>query len=215
MNIDLDKKKGKLIVVFGIDGSGKTTLMSKLKEYYPDNGTIVFYPCIKKAKFVKEIRDAKNSMHYLKDSFSKAFSGIAHINDIVYNVLNFIEPLLNSNVNVVLDRYSICSRVFLESGAPEDYFVMSKMMSCLPVPDLGIYLDITVEEAMSRIVKRAESNGKPISRHDNIDALINLKKLYSKIMREEEYKIVTVDANNDSEYVLRESIKAINELLQK
>ena len=103
--------KGKLIFLFGIDGSGKSTILQMLKDSKLDN--IICTSCLTSAIFEEELYEAERKLHFSrKDIFSKEFKHVLHIGSVIYKMYNEILPFLNDGHNIILDRYVICKNVF-------------------------------------------------------------------------------------------------------
>ena len=98
--------KGKLIILFGIDGSGKSTILNMLKSSGLNN--TVCTSCLTNAIFEEELYRAERILNFSRaDVFSHEFKHVLHIGSVIYNVFNEVLPLLNSGTNVILDRYTI------------------------------------------------------------------------------------------------------------
>ena len=145
--------RGKIIFLFGIDGSGKSTILKMLENNKLNN--TVYTSCLTNAIFEEELYQAERELHFSRqDFFSREFKHMLHIGSVIYNMFNMIEPLLNEGKNVVLDRYVICIKLFTNLFLDPSYNCLSKALECLPTPDLGIYFDVDINTAYQRIQER-------------------------------------------------------------
>ena len=140
---------GKLIFLFGIDGSGKSTILKMLEDSGLNN--TIYTSCLRNAIFEEELYQAESKLHFSReDFFSHEFKHVLHIGSVIYNMFNIVLPLLDSGKNVILDRYAICIKLFTELFLEPSCNCLSKSLDCLPVPDLGIYFDVDIDIAIQR-----------------------------------------------------------------
>lgn len=203
--------RGKLIVLFGIDGSGKTTILKMLENSGLYN--TIYTSCLKNAIFEEELYRAESKLHFSRgDFFSHEFKHVLHIGSVIYNMFNIVLPILDSGKNVILDRYVICIKLFTELFLEPSCNCLSKSLDCLPIPDLGIYFDVDIDIAIQRIQKRNDRTG--VLRHysESKESLIMKRKGYENIIPNEEYTILKVDANQNIDKVYSSVIKILNEV---
>lgn len=201
---------GKLIILFGIDGSGKSTILNMLENSRLDN--TVCTSCLANAVFEEELYRAEKKLHFSrKDYFSREFKHVLHIGSVIYKMFDTILPILNSGKNVILDRYSICIKLFGNLFLDPSYNCLSKALDCLPTPDLGIYFDVNVDTATQRIQKRSKKTGIVPHYSESKESLIMKKNEYETVIPSENYPIVRVDANQSIDKVYSSVIKILNE----
>lgn len=201
---------GKLIILFGIDGSGKSTILNMLENSGLDN--TVCTSCLANAVFEDELYRAEKKLHFSrKDYFSREFKHVLHIGSVIYKMFDTILPILNSGKNVILDRYSICIKLFGNLFLDPSYNCLSKALDCLPTPDLGIYFDVNVDTATQRIQKRSKKDGIVPHYSESKESLIMKKNEYETVIPSENYPIVRVDANQSIDKVYSSVIKILNE----
>jgi len=146
------EQRGKFIALEGIDGSGTTTqsklLTDKLKALdfeviltaEPSDGSIG-----------KVIRDVlKGNIKTPADALALLFAA-----DRVEHYDNLIRPTLEKGSWVVSDRYLMSSIVYQSINSDSDWvrFINNRVS----VPDINILLDLSVDEALSRLEKRGNS----------------------------------------------------------
>lgn len=202
--------RGKLIIVFGIDGSGKSTILEMLKNSGLDN--TVCTSCLTNAVFEEELYLAESKLHFSRgDFFSHEFKHVLHISSVIYKTFNEILPLLNHGKNVILDRYVICIKLFTELFLDPSYNCLSKALDCLPTPDLGIYFDTNIDTASQRIQERSKRTGEPSHYSESREALKKKKAGYETMIPDEKYPVLRVNANLDINTVYDSTLKIINE----
>lgn len=188
--------RGKLIVIFGIDGSGKSTILRMLEQNKFEN--TIYTSCLKKTVFEEELYYAESKFNFSRrDMFSREFKHALHIDSVIYNVFNKILPLLDSGNNVILDRYSICINLFTELFLEPSYRCLSKALECLPTPNWGIYFDTNIDVALQRIYKRSGIAGVPIHYSESKESLKKKKAGYEAMIPHEGYPIFKINANQD------------------
>lgn len=138
-----------LIVLIGIDGSGKTTVAEATLEAARRAGT--------DALFLRNYA-GRRVMSLLGDRLGRRLPPRAA--DLVetalrtVNVLNSHRRARNFRGLVVMDRHLQCQLALRERyGLPRGRF-LPWLLRTLPAPDLVIYLDIDPDEAHARILAR-------------------------------------------------------------
>ena len=204
--------RGKIIFLFGIDGSGKSTILKMLENNKLNN--TVYTSCLTNAIFEEELYQAERELHFSRqDFFSREFKHMLHIGSVIYNMFNMIEPLLNEGKNVVLDRYVICIKLFTNLFLDPSYNCLSKALECLPTPDLGIYFDVDINTAYQRIQERNNRAGILSHYSESNDALKRKKVGYETMIPNENYTILKVDANKELDIVYSSVFKILNNVM--
>lgn len=203
--------QGKLICLYGIDGSGKSTILEMLNNSKLKN--TVCTSCLKKAIFEEELYQAEKKLHFHRqDVFSHEFKHVLHIGSVIYRMYNEILPFLDAGKNVILDRYIICVKVFTELFLRPSYNCLSKALECLPNPDIGIYLNVDIDTAFARIQQRSLKTGVPPHYSESKQALILKQTKYEEIIPSESYPVIKVNANQDINMVYSTVLKLLNQL---
>ncbi|MBX4209181.1 dTMP kinase [Candidatus Parcubacteria bacterium] len=154
-------KRGKFIVIEGCEGSGKSTVIERLKEKYPD------------ALFTREIGGtefAEKGPRYLvlTSPFSKDLNGYEQVTQAFsgrsHHLRKVVEPALTEGRNVFCDRFDASSWAYQIFGMECHHLFGlfdSLRASLVPqiVPDLYIILDISPEEGMKRVAARKAETG--------------------------------------------------------
>ncbi len=105
--------RGKLICLFGIDGSGKSSLLEILNKSKLEN--TICTSCIKMLSLKKNYIKRKKLFNFIEMIFflmnlSMYFILVA----LFFRMYNEILPILDTGKNVILDRYVLCIKLFTE-----------------------------------------------------------------------------------------------------
>ena len=146
--------KGRLIVFEGIDGAGKTTQIELLTEHLQQKGRRVY-------RTAEPTESATGGL--LRDALggvSKRSPGemaaLFVLDRVFHNVnpVNGFNKMTSDGVDVICDRYYYSSLAYQGSETDFDW-VYHMNLDCPEIrsPDLCIFLDLTPEQSMERILK--------------------------------------------------------------
>jgi dTMP kinase len=139
---------GKLIVVEGIDGSGKSTQVHLLDKWLRSLGLKVFFTEWNSSDVVKEITSkGKRKALLTPTTFS-----LLHATDFADRYERNISPLLEAGYFVVADRYvyTAFARDVVRGCTPA---WVRKVYSFAVVPDVTFYFQVPPAVAMDRILE--------------------------------------------------------------
>lgn len=142
-----DKLKGKLIVVEGIDGSGKSTQLHLLDQWLRHLGLLVFNTEWNSSEVVKEITSkGKRKALLTPTTFS-----LLHATDFCDRYERNVLPLLRAGYFVLADRYvyTAYARDVVRGCNPR---WVRKIYSFAAKPDAAFYYHVPVEVAVKRIL---------------------------------------------------------------
>jgi len=186
----MTKKRGKLIVIEGGVGSGKTTQLAILKknlkkgwEFYREPGS---------TEFGEKVRDAVQGLHnYEVDEYAAMFGYSAARANLIRGV---IAPRLKKGINIVLDRYWFSTYAYQGSNGASKKIIklVSKIATGNLKPDLVIFYDLDPKIGMARKNGRKDSDRYDIKKLDFHRKVrknyLALRKLYPDIWK-------TIDAS--------------------
>ena len=202
---------GKLVVVMGIDGSGKTTLINNIKQCSENIPRIKPMSIFKDSVFTRELEQvAELNGKTRREMYSPILRSIVWRNDLINNTLLKVVPELENGNIVILDRYYLCNKIY-SNFDEQNLSHMDKLFEILPKPDLGLYLDVKVDIALDRIEKRGLKKS-PYETKENLNKLQNK---YLEHIVQEQYPILKIDANLSEKEVLRIALDKIFEILYK
>jgi dTMP kinase len=139
--------KGRLIVVEGIDGSGKSTQLHLLDKWLRHLGLMVFNTEWNSSEVVKEITSKGKKKALLTPT---TFS-LLHATDFADRYERNVYPLLRAGYFVLADRYiyTAYARDTVRGCNPR---WVRKIYSFATVPDITFYYHVPVEVAVRRIL---------------------------------------------------------------
>jgi dTMP kinase len=140
--------RGKLIVVEGIDGSGKSTQLHLLDKWLRSLGLNVFFTEWNSSDVVKEITSKGKKKALLTPT---TFS-LLHATDFADRYERNIAPLLEAGYFVLSDRYiyTALARDVVRGCTPA---WVRKVYSFADVPDVAFYFRVPPEVAMDRLLE--------------------------------------------------------------
>jgi dTMP kinase len=138
--------KGKLIVVEGIDGSGKSTQIDLLYKWLQSQGYSVYFSEWNSSALVKSTtKAAKKQKTFTPTTFS-----ILHCTDFADRWENSIYPLLKAGVIVLADRYAFTAFARDVARGVDPEWVRN-MYSFAIMPDAALYFRVPLDIAVERI----------------------------------------------------------------
>ena len=139
---------GKLIIVEGIDGSGKSTQIRLLEKWLRYIGIPVFFTEWNSSEQIKEII----SIGKKKNLLTPTTFSLLHATDFAGRYERNIFPLLRANYVVLADRYiyTAFARDVVRGCSPE---WVRNVYSLAVKPDIAFYFKVPVEVSFDRIVK--------------------------------------------------------------
>jgi dTMP kinase len=138
---------GKLIVVEGTDGAGRTTQINLLRGWLEERGHAVLDTGMTRSELAGEgIRRAKEG-----NNLGRVTQSLFYATDFVDRLENEIVPALRAGFVVLTDRYiySLMARAIVRGMDPT---WIRSIYSVALVPDAVIYLRIGVDELIPRVI---------------------------------------------------------------
>jgi len=137
---------GKLIVVEGIDGSGKSTQIDLIYKWLSEKGKSVYFSEWNSSPLVKSTtKEGKKSKAFTPTTFS-----LIQAADFADRWENEILPMLKAGVIVLADRYAFTGFARdVARGVDPDW--VRNLYSFAYMPDLVLYFKVPLEVAVERI----------------------------------------------------------------
>lgn len=144
-NVDLNRLAGKLIVVEGADGSGRSTQIARLRDWLEGCGHATVQVGLKRSTLVSEELDKAQTGNILSHTTLSLF----YATDFADQLENIILPALKSGFMVLADRYiyTLMARDLVR-GMDEAW--LKNVYSIAVVPDAVFYLNVSPEQLVQR-----------------------------------------------------------------
>lgn len=203
-------KKGKFIVIEGIDGSGKTTITKKIISFLYQNG-------IKKILSIREpggtllgenIRSLIKKQHITnKAEILMLYAARIEL------IEKIIKPALKKGVWIIGDRHDLSSQTYqvCKNKKLKNFIdIIKKYVLNNFIPDLTLYLDVTPEIGLKRILKRKKLD---IFEKYPINFFVCVRKKYLQISSINKY-IKVIDATKNINNVFASVKNILNKYIK-
>ena len=194
---------GKLIIVEGIDGSGKSTQLLLLHKWLESKGHKVFFTEWNSSDLVKDTtKRGKKTKSLTPTTFS-----LLHATDFASRLYHQILPPLKAGMLVLADRYiyTAFARDAVR-GVSRDW--VRNMYDFAIKPDMAFYYKVPIEVAISRLLRGARGQFKyyeaGMDMNLSPDVTESFRLFQSQILAEydkivDEFGLLTMDATQDIE----------------
>src|SRR5207249_6039432 len=143
---------GRLFIVEGIDGSGKSTQLMLHQKWLESEGYVVYFSEWNSSPLVRDVtRRGKKKRRLTPMTFS-----LIHATDFADRTEHHIIPPLKSSALVLADRY-IYTAFALDVARGVDPRWVRGLYQFAVKPTLGFYFRISLDEAMKRILGGREA----------------------------------------------------------
>ncbi len=210
-NNNIPPRKGRFIVLEGIDGAGKTTQAELLEKHLAKQGRTTF-------------RTAEPTAFPTGVALRRALGGTEKksecemavmfvLDRIAHNIhpTEGIHALLEKGVDVICDRYYYSSLAY-QGKSTDASWVRSMNLQCPEIqkPDLCIYLDLTPEQSMERIRKGRTD----LEIYENKETLEKVRNAFLDVFSDVNMtdRIVVIDAYRSPDKVAEDIISAVDSL---
>jgi len=209
--VNKERKKGKFIVLEGIDGSGLSTQTLRLKDYLLQNYAI-------KAVLAKEPSEGLIGA-LIRQILSGRVTGIHDRSlallfaaDRLDHIHNKILPILDKGDFVICDRYLWSS--FAYQGLTNELVWIEEINKYALKPDLTIFIRVRPETSMQRICSSRIKTEIFETRETLEKVLANYEKIFKK-WQECGKNVVEIDGEKDPQSVQIDIMRSIDEFLQR
>jgi len=209
---------GKLIVVEGIDGSGKSTQIDLIHKWLTEKGKSVFFSEWNSSPLVKKTtKRGKKRRVFTPTTFS-----LIQAADFADRWENLFLPMLKAGVIVLADRYAFTGFARDVARGVDPKWVRS-LYSFAYQPDLVLYFQVTLDEAVERItsarvkIKYYEA-GMDLGLSDK--KITGFRLFQGRILKEyekmiEEFNFHVIDATRPIQKQQKDIRKLINRVLYR
>ncbi len=206
--------KGKLIVIEGTDGSGRSTQVDLLKSWLEVQGHAVFETGWARSNLMQRSIEAAKAGNIM----DRMTFALMYATDFADRLENQIIPALKSGHVVIADRYIYTAFARDVVRDPDNSWIRSVFGFAL-VPDLVLYLKMDIETLIPRVIEGGGMNYREagLDMHmgqDLFDSFFNYQSLliqeYDKLAKE--FAFVTIDARKGVDEIqenIRENVKEV------
>ncbi|GIO69537.1 dTMP kinase [Paenibacillus sp. JTLBN-2024] len=212
----MSKSKGIFVTLEGGEGSGKTTVIAKLKDYLEKRSVpyiVTREPGgIEIAEKIREI--ILNPSHTAMDSRTEALLYAASRSQ---HLAEKVEPALAEGKLVLCDRFvdsSLVYQGYARGIGMDEVWAINQFAIHDRMPQLTFYLDIEPEAGLARI---AASRDREVNRLDLEDLSFHhkVREGYLQLAERFQDRIVVIDASQTVENVEQEIIRSLEERILK
>ncbi len=145
--------KGLFIVIEGIDGTGKSTQVKRLGDWFTGQGReVVLGREPTDGPWGRKLRESASTGRLLPEDELQYF-----LNDRRQHVEEVISPSLSAGKVVILDRYYFSNMAYQGARGFDPQEIRRLNEAFAPQPDLLLILDLDVDEARERIGVRGDT----------------------------------------------------------
>ena len=213
--VDIAELAGKLIVVEGADGSGRSTQIAMLVEWLEGCGHATVQVGLKRSTLVSEELEKAQEGNIL----SRTTLSLFYATDFADQLENIILPALKAGFIVLSDRYiyTLMARDMVR-GMDETW--LKNLYGLAPEPDAVFYLQVPPDELVQRTFAKNSAldyweSGMDIGlSRDMFDSFMKYQTAMEKTFRhlQQTYGFTIVDGNRSAEAIssdLRKKIDAV------
>ena len=152
--------RNSFIVIEGIDGSGKSTLVENLKNMFSkkknQNRFSFFYEPTKKSRWGIELREILKTSQRVDEALNEKLIEL-YKKDRLWDIKKNIRPALENLETVIVDRYYFSTAAYqgLNKTQTQSILRTYENDSKIIKPNILIYLDLKPTLALERITKRS------------------------------------------------------------
>jgi dTMP kinase len=214
--VDGEKLAGKLIVVEGADGSGRSTQIARMVEWLEGSGHATVQVGLKRSTLVsEELEQAKQG-----NILSRTTLSLFYATDFADQLENMIMPALKAGFTVLADRY-IYTLMARDVVRGMDEAWLKNIYGIALEPDAVFYLTVSPEELVQRnFAKNAtldywESGMDLGFSRDLFDSFLQYQRAIGKVFQrlQATYGFTIIDGNGSVDAISAELKKRISVVL--
>ncbi len=182
-------QKGIFIVIEGIDGTGKSSQVKRLGEWFTAQGRdVVLSREPTDGPWGTKLRRSMTAGRLSADEELECF-----IEDRKEHVANLIAPSLAAGKVVILDRYYFSNMAYQGARGFDPLEIRKRNETFAPQPDLLLILDLDVDTALTRINARGDGTNE-FEKRENLQAC---RDIFLSLQNEPFTKVIPCDGSMD------------------
>lgn len=150
--VDLEKLTGKLVVIEGADGSGRSTQIARMVEWLERNGHATVQVGLKRSTLVSEELEKAQQGNIL----SRMTLSLFYATDFADQLENIILPALKAGFIVLADRY-IYTLMIRDMVRGMDEAWLKNLYGIALAPDIVFYLNVSPQELILRNFEKTKA----------------------------------------------------------
>lgn len=178
LNMRENTSKGLLITFCGLDGCGKTTMITRLKEELEKEYSVFLTKqptnAVRKSEIFRNYMDCPDHSGFNYRSLS-----LLAASDRLQHGSNVIEPQMQEGKIVISDRYFYSCLANLRARGFKDDEWIYEIAESMIKPDVSFFFDVSVETAVKRVRSRIEEK----DRYIDMDLQHKLREEYLSICK--------------------------------
>jgi dTMP kinase len=214
--VELEHLPGKLVVVEGADGSGRSSQIARLVDWLEGCGHATVQVGLKRSTLVSEELEQAQKGNIL----SRTTLSLFYATDFADQLENIILPALRAGFIVLADRY-IYTLMVRDMVRGMDEAWLKNLYGLALVPDAVFYLNVSPDQLVQRNFAKTQSldyweSGMDLGlSRDMFDSFLQYQTLVEKQFRriQATYGFTIVDAHQSVEEVNQELQSKINSVL--
>jgi len=186
------------ITLEGTEGVGKSTLISSLKKYFTEKEIDFIFT--KEPGGTREGNEIRNILLDRSMKLEPYAETLLLLADRAQHVKKIIKPALEKNKNIFSDRYIDSTYAYQGAGRGISQDDLDNFINVLnfPIPDLTIFLDLSITEGMKRVKKRGEVDR---FEEEEVSFFEKIRQFYLETAKKNSKRFFVIDASQSMDEV--------------
>lgn len=196
---------GMLIAVCGLDGSGKTTQLNLLKDWFERNNK----PYIVTKQPTDFYRQDTRVREYLDNGICTDMRVLALLSaaDRRHHLSTVIEPAIKNGISVISDRYLYSALSYFSFRGLEEEYIRN-INGEIRKPDITVFLDLEPKITLQRVALRDGD----LKKYEelNIDNFVKIREAFHRVLPSDALRIdATLPYEKVHQIIINEVTKLI------
>ncbi len=186
------------ITLEGTEGVGKSTLISSLKKYFTEKEIDFIFT--KEPGGTREGNEIRNILLDRSMKLEPYAETLLLLADRAQHVKKIIKPALEKNKNIFSDRYFDSTYAYQGAGRGISQDDLDNFINVLnfPIPDLTIFLDLSITEGIKRVKKRGEVDR---FEEEEVSFFEKIRQFYLETAKKNSKRFFVIDASQSMDEV--------------
>ena len=186
------------ITLEGTEGVGKSTLISSLKKYFTEKEIDFIFT--KEPGGTREGNEIRNILLDRSMKLEPYAETLLLLADRAQHVKKIIKPALEKNKNIFSDRYIDSTYAYQGAGRGISQDDLDNFINVLnfPIPDLTIFLDLSITEGIKRVKRRGEVDR---FEEEEVSFFEKIRQFYLETAKKNSKRFFVIDASQSMDEV--------------